>query len=486
MTETTCSQKLKQYFKNMMVYKSAEKSKLFSSCSIPSYMRDWIVMRFSDENGEVDEQTVDQYIHRTIPDRRQWNQYLVDLLHGSKPVRFLSKVKIEFDMKNRQALFSLPELGFPAHKGEAVADWSVVEKNRKNLLSSSEVWGIVVLLCETDGSQTIFRMTDFTPFCPYTVDVNYYRQARACFTTEEWTDLLLSAIDYAPESYGSEEEKYEMLRRLLPFVEPRVNLMELAPKETGKSYVFSQISPYGWLVSGGSMSRARMFYDVSKKTPGLVSGYDYLALDEVQSIRFTDKMEMQGALKGYMESGSYHVADYRGSGRAGVVLLGNIPMNEMDEASDMMRFLPDVFRDSALLDRFHGFIRGWKIPKMKENMKARGWALNAEYFAEVMHLLREDPIYRTVVEALLEIPEDAATRDTEAVKRLCTAWLKLLFPHVRSAEQADREAFSRYCLQPSLEMRGIIKKQLGIIDPSEFYGKEMPQIRVRQEDEANG
>ena len=111
-----------------------------------------------------------------------------------------------------------------------------------------------------------------------------------------------------------------MLSRLLPFVEKRINLIELAPKETGKSYVFAQISKYGWLVSGGSISRAKMFYDISKRTQGLVSRYDYVAFDEIQSIKFTDAMEMQGALKGYLESGEYRVGDSRGVGDAGLIL----------------------------------------------------------------------------------------------------------------------------------------------------------------------
>lgn len=189
-----------------------------------------------------------------------------------------------------------------------------------------------------------------------------------------------------------------MLSRLLPFVEKRINLIELAPKETGKSYVFAQISKYGWLVSGGSISRAKMFYDISKRTQGLVSRYDYVAFDEIQSIKFTDAMEMQGALKGYLESGEYRVGDSRGVGDAGLILLGNIDSELMDVNQNMFKNLPDIFHESALLDRFHGFIKGWNIPKMKESLKANGWALNTEYFGEIMHYLRDELAYRVVVD----------------------------------------------------------------------------------------
>ncbi len=476
----TAEKKLKTYFSKMLVYKSARRSKFFSAMSIPSFMRDWLTMRFSDAQGNISEEQVAQYVHNNIPGKDQWNQYLLDMIHSNRPARFLTKVKIDFDLRKKQALFSLPVFGVPAHKGEAVADWDVVEKNRDYLLSPTEVWGIVDVACAPtpDGKSNIFRLKRFVPFCPYTIDLPYYAKARSCFTTGEWIDVLLSAIDYNPAGYATEQEKLAMLKRLLPFVESRLNLIELAPKETGKSYLFSQISQYGWLVSGGSISRAKMFYDISKKTQGLVSRFDYVALDEIQSIRFTDAMEMQGALKGYLESGNYHVGDYRGVGQAGMMLLGNIPTEQMDDQSDMFSLLPEIFHESALLDRFHGFIKGWEIPKMRENLKAEGWALNSEYFSEVLHLLREESVYRSVVDSLLILPADAATRDTEAIKRLATAFLKLLFPHVRRAEDADAEEFERYCVKPAVEMRSVIKRQLSIIDPGEFGGKTVPVVTV--------
>ena len=185
-----------------------------------------------------------------------------------------------------QALFSLPVFGVPAHKGEAVANWDVLEKNRDELLSASESWGIVTVRCEPDddNKNNILKLIDFKPFCPYKIDLDYYIRARDFFNLEEWIDILLGAADYNAGGYRSQKEKLAMLKRLMPFVEKRLNLVELAPKETGKSYLFSQVSQYGWLVSGGSVSRAKMFYDISKRTNGLVSHNDYVALDEVHAL----------------------------------------------------------------------------------------------------------------------------------------------------------------------------------------------------------
>lgn len=477
--------KLKQYYGDMLVYKSSANSKFFSALSLPSFMRDWLVMRFSDSNGVIDKQEVSNYVKRVIPKKEQWNEYLVDLLHNDQTARFLAKVKIDFDAKTRKALFSLPDFEVPKKKGEAIVDWDVIEANRDYLLSPAEVWGIVEIIVEEDDNSNVFKLIDFQPFCPYTIDLEYYINARKFFTVDEWLNVLLSAIDYNPKGYASKTQKMAMLSRLLPFVEKRINIIELAPKETGKSYVFAQISKYGWLVSGGSISRAKMFFDISKKTPGLVSRYDYVAFDEIQSIKFTDAMEMQGALKGYLESGEYRVGDTRGVGDAGLILLGNIDSELMDVNRNMFADLPDIFHESALLDRFHGFIKGWNIPKMKESLKANGWALNTEYFGEIMHVLRDELAYRAVVDQLLQLPKNSATRDTEAIKRICTGYLKLIFPDATDVSKVDVSLFETYCLEPAMEMRRIIKTQLGIIDRGEFGGSSIPDITIKEQYRAN-
>ncbi len=474
------AEKLKKYFSDMLVFKSPEQGKFFSTLSLPSFMRDWLLMKFADENGIIDKEEVAAYVKRVIPKKEQWESLKYDLTRNMQSVRFLAKIRIEIDIGTRTAYFSLPDFGVPKKKDEAIADWNVVEANKDYLLSPNEVWGIVELLCDTkdNSNKSIIKMTDFRAFCPYNIDLDYYVDARNMFTTEEWIDVLLSAIDYNPDGYVSENQKLAMLSRLLPFVEKRINLIELAPKGTGKSYLFSQISKYGWLASGGSISRAKMFYDISKRVSGLASHYDYVAFDEIQSIKFPDKNEMQGALKGYLESGEYRVGDYRGVGESGLILLGNIDEEMMNVNINMFANLPDIFHESALIDRFHGFIKGWDIPRMKESLKVHGWALNVEYFTEIVHQLRNELIYRAIVDDVLLVPKNADTRDTEAVKRICTGFMKLLLPHIRKINALNLEEFNQYCLQPALRMRGIIKTQLGIID-SEFRGKSMPEITIK-------
>jgi len=472
--------KLKEVFPEQVVYKSAQKNKFIHSLGIPSYLRDWLVMRFADDEGNIKVEEISSYVNKYIPRREQWESLKSEMIKDGSSIKLLAKIRVEIDVNTGEGLFSLPDLGFPSRKYEAVIETNALAKKKESLLSSPETWGVVELNWdrrEITGRKEEGRvfMTDFKPFRPYKVDLKYFQQARQEFELEEWLDILLTAIDYNPSGFPNIACKLAMVSRLLPFVEKRLNLVELAPKGTGKSYLFSQISKFGWLVSGGSVSRARLFYDISRKNIGLVSRYDYVALDEIQSIAFPDEEEVRGALKGYLESGEYRVGDYRGIGDSGFVLLGNISEEIMNENKNMFRELPYIFQESALLDRFHGFLKGWDIPRMKENMKAEGWGLNVEYFSEIMHDMRNEIRYRGVVDELVSVPEGSDTRDTEAIKRLATGFLKLLFPHVISTADIDIDMFSLFCLTPAKQMRAVIRRQLHIMDSEYLDG--IPDIQ---------
>ena len=255
-------------------------------------------------------------------------------------------------------------------------------------------------------------------------------------------------------------------------------MIELAPKGTGKSYVFEKISKRGWLISGGTVSRASLIYDNAKKTGGLLTRFDYVGFDEVQSITFEQPGQIQQALKHYMEFGEIKGFDAMLTADAGVIVLGNIDADRFDINKNMVEHISEVFGESATLDRFHGFIPGWEIPRMTTGLIAKGWAINTEYFAEVLHEMRSDLSYAAIVDQLIDYPSNADKRHMTAIKRLCTALLKLLFPHVQSPEDISGEEFEKYCLKPALEMRGVIYKQLCIIDHKEYGvpSKRIPDV----------
>ncbi len=481
----------------MVVYKDLKKSNFFSALSLPSFMRDWLLKKFEDENGHFDPDEVFHFVRTYLPRKDDWTAIKNRVIIEQERVKFLAKVSVDIDIKTGEVSFSLPDFGLTSR--DTIIEDSVWQDCKEDLVRGRETWGMVEIgYRPPDDYDTSFsksnargatqgkiKLTAFKTFCPYTIDIDYFKDARREFTTAEWLDVLLGAVDYNASGYlGDEEKKLTMLTRLLPFVEKRLNLIELAPKGTGKSYLFGRVSRFGWLSSGGVMSRAKMFYDQNRRIEGLISGNDFIVLDEVQTISFSDVDEMRAALKGYLESGIFTVGNYEGTAEAGVILCGNIKKETMDEDGfgNMFEELPSVFHESALIERFHGFIKGWNIPRMNDDLKISGWALNSEYFCSIMHELRNDMSYRAIVDELIEVPEAADTRDTEAVKRIATAYLKLLFPHVRSADDITAREFKRYCLDRARNMRDTIRYQLGKLDV-EYRGKDIPAFSVRPDSE---
>ncbi len=482
--------KVRDAFSDMVVLKDPQRSEYFSNLSIPSYMRDWLVMKFSDDEGIIDYDSVKRYIERYIPGKEDFEQFKFRIVNG-ETVQFLARVRVQVDVKSGKTMFELPDFGGARGGASGVVAYDVAQEWQDQLLRESENWGIITLVWSQEGSATrpkgVINMVKYSPFCPYSVDLDFYREARREFTIQEWIDVLINAVDYNPDGYIDEEgnvceeKKLFFLRRLLPFVEKRINLIELAPKGTGKSYVFEKISKRGWLISGGTVSRASLIYDNAKKTGGLLTRFDFVGFDEVQSISFEQPGQIQQALKHYMEFGEIKGFDAMLTADAGVIVLGNINADRFNIQTNMVEHISEVFGESATLDRFHGFIPGWEIPRLTTGMIAKGWAINTEYFAEVMHALRDDLTYAGIVDELLVIQSNADKRHTTAIKRLCTALLKLLFPHVRTVHDIDRDEFEKYCLKPAIEMRSIIYQQLCIIDPKEYGvpSKSIPIITCK-------
>ena len=489
--------KLRNCFDEMVVYKDLRKTNFFSALSLPSFMRDWLLKKFEDENGEYDTEEVLKFIQTYLPRKDDWGAIKDRVVMGNEKVRFLAKISTEISVEKKQVYFALPDYGLKFK--DTIIEEDVWDDCKEDLLHG-ETWGMVEIGYRSPEDADILfapetrsgssakgankgkiKLTAFKPFCPYTVDVEYYKDARAEFTTAEWIDVLLGAVDYNAGGYSDEETKLTMITRLLPFVEKRLNLIELAPKGTGKSYLFGRVSRFGALPTDSKISRATLFYNKTRHTEGLVATCDFVVLDEIQTIQFGDVDEMRTVLKAYLESGVIKIDSYERAADAGFVLCGNISKEIMDDGGfgNMFSELPKAFHESALIDRFHGFIKGWNIPRMNEDLKISGWALNSEYFCSILHELRDDMSYRAIVDELVEVPDKADTRDTEAVKRITTAYLKLLFPNVRTAQDISASDFKRYCLQRAYRMRDIIKTQLGLLD-SEYKGKDVPVFGIRE------
>lgn len=474
--------KLRECFDDMVVFKDLKKTNFFSSLSLPAFLRDWLLKKFEDDEGNFDIEEVNEFIHTYIPNKDEWISIKNRIIVEQERVRILTKINVDIDIKTEEISFSLPNFGLS--NKETVIDPITWDEYKNDLVNGSETWGIVELGYRPPDDTVKpkipgkIKLVGFKSFCPYNTDIDYFKDVRKEFSISEWIDVVLGAIDYNSSGYESESQKLAMITRLLPFVEKRLNLLELAPKGTGKSYVFGNISKYGYLTDGGKVTRPQMFYDNARHKPGFISGHDFVAIDEVKLVQFGNVDEMRSIMQGYMEKGIFTFGGYEGKADAGVIFLGNISQDNMDEYKPMFSELPQLFKESALVDRIHGFIKGWDIPRMNDGLKISDWALNSEYFCSILHYLRDDASYRAIVDQIVDVPEHADTRDTEAVKRIATAYLKILFPNVRNINDINPIEFNTYCLRPATKMRQIIKYQLGLLD-IEFKGKDVPHFSIR-------
>ncbi|MDR0696922.1 MAG: BREX system Lon protease-like protein BrxL [Christensenellaceae bacterium] len=476
---------LKDAFANMVVFKDLKNNNYFSSASIPSFLRDYLLKMFQDDDGIVDIDGIQKFINRYLPPCEDWVRIKAIIVNEYETVRLLTKIIVDVNIEKQVNSFALPVFGLTLK--DTYIPINIWQRHSEELTTGKEKWGIVDLAYKNpQGAKETGKimLVDFKDFCPYTVDLDSFKELRNKFTFDEWLCVLLGAMDYNPFKFESRTDKLTMIKRLLPFVEKRINLIELAPKSTGKSYVFGRLSRFGYLVSGGTVSRAKLFYDKQKKSQGLIFNYDFVSIDEVQTMTTTDIGDLRASFMTYMEDGVYRGDSWTGTSTAGVVLLGNIDISLMNASACLTENLPPLFKSSGVLDRFHGFIEGWKIPRMNDDLKINGFALNTEYLTLMLHKLRDDISYRSIVDSLIELPEGADTRNTEAVKRLATGFLKLLFPNVKSIEDVNIELFRQYCLEPAFEMRQIIFNQMALMD-QEFKSKEMPVLNIKAQYKKN-
>lgn len=468
--------KIKMVFPEESVLKNSNKYSVFSGFSIPSFVKDWLIKMFTDENDELDEYGLKRFINNNLANNQDDLKWTIMTEH--KEVTLLARIIIEPDIKKDKLNFSVPDAGLKMN--ECRIPYHVASNHPE--LKGGEVWGIITLDYlppENNKKDGFIVLDDFKSFKPYTVDFDYFSSKRNQFTLIEWVDFLIRSMEYNPDGFDSFTQKLLFISRLLVFVEPNLNLMELAPKGTGKSYVFSNLSKYGWIVSGGTVTRPKLLYDINRESPGLIQQYEFLALDEIETIKFQDENELRGALKNYLESGTFTVAKYKGDSNCGLMVLGNIPLDENRNPLSKQYFanLHKFFMDPALLDRFHGFIEGWYLPRMREELKINGYGLNVEYFSEILNEMRRVSEFEMVVKQLLDIPPKADTRDTKAIIKIATAYLKLLFPNVRTINDIDKKEFEEYCLKPAMHMRGIIKHQISLIDLE--FKDELPDIKIK-------
>lgn len=258
--------------------------------------------------------------------------------------------------------------------------------------------------------------------------------------------------------------KWHLLARLIPFVENNYNVCELGPRGTGKSHIYKEVSPNSILISGGQTTVANLFYNLSRSSIGLVGLWDVVAFDEVAGISFKDKDGIQ-IMKDFMASGSFARGREAIIASASMVFIGNInqSVDTLVKTSHLLTPFPEVMIDAAFFDRFHAYIPGWEIPKMKPEFFTNQYGLIVDYLAEYMREMRKRN-FADAIDKYFKLGNNLNQRDTIAVKRTVSGLLKLLHPD----GEYDKENV-RQCLEYALETRRRIKEQLKKIGGMEFY-----------------
>lgn len=475
------NQKIKEVFPDLSVIKQPSNNAFFKGRNLPSFVKDFVLRRYTDSEGNIDAVALKSYLDEKMPID---GNYIKQCLIAGETVNITTRFITTTDIAKKHVKVTIPNLGI--NSDAYITENLLQEKGTE--LADGEYWGNITLeYVEPEGKRNGFiQVTSYLAFNPYKIDIEYFMQARQQFSLDEWLDVLVTIMEYNAEMF-SQEEKLLMISRMLPLVEPRVNMIELGPKGTGKSYVYTNLSKYAWLLGGGKTSRARLFYNKATKQFGVIKNHDVVGMDEISTMTFAEPDEMQAILKVYLEAGETKVDNVHFQSECGLVLLGNIPLNKdlKPKHSDYFRNLPEMFHESATMDRFHGFIEGWKLPRLNQSHIMEGWTLNTEYFSTILHLLRPIPEYDAMFDDLVEINEDCDLRDKKAVKRLTSAYHKLLFPHVRSVNdivEEDLENFKQlyahYCLEPAVASRSIIRQQCHLIDKE--FKSEMGEFKVRE------
>ena len=272
-----------------------------------------------------------------------------------------------------------------------------------------------------------------------------------------------------------------LLSRLVSLVEGNVNVVEFGPRQTGKTYLYRNVSNYVRIISGGTVTPATLFYNLRTRVPGELAVKDVVVFDEVSKVRFPNPDEVMGKLKDFMESGQYERGDKKATSDASLVFMGNVEVERdktIEESylpvEDLTYVLPEPMRDSAFIDRVHGLLPGWELPKISQSKihLAKGYGIASDYFSEAMHTMRKVSLMGEVSK-YIEFSNEFKIRDEKAVKRIMSGLLKILFPNMQFDED-ELEQVARL----ALEYRQRIRDWLHILSPGEYL-KEKLNIKVK-------
>ena len=474
--------KLRQNFDGKIVRKDLTK-KIKEGANVPVYVLEFLLGQYcSSDDEEVIEQGVQNVKHILANNfvRPDEAQKVLSHLRSRGSHTVIDMVTVRLDIKKDCFFAEFSNLGL---SNIPITDEYPEKYDR---LLCGGIWCIVQLDYETEGDNNFgiidgegntlqskqkkrkdispISIRKLTPIQMPHIDIEDLKRGRQAFTKEEWLDVMLRSIGMEPDEL-TYREKWLLLTRMIPLVENNFNLCELGPRSTGKSHLYKEISPNSILVSGGQTTVANLFYNMGRKTVGLVGLWDCVAFDEVAGIRFKDKDGVQ-IMKDYMASGSFARGKEEKAASASMVFVGNINQSVdvlLKTSSLFDPFPPEMGKDTAFLDRLHCYLPGWEIPKFRPEHFTNDYGFISDYLAEFIRELRKEQ-YGDAIDHYFRLGKNLNQRDTIAVRRMADGYLKLLYPDGNFTKEEVEEV-----LRISLEMRRRVKEQLKKLGGMEFY-----------------
>lgn len=475
-------QKLRQNFDGKIVRKDLTK-KIKEGANVPVYVLEFLLGQYcSSDDPEIIEQGVENVKHILADNfvRPDEAQKILSVLRQRGSYTVIDKITVSLNIRYDMYEAEFSNLGL---KNIPISEEYPTKYDR---LLCGGIWCIVQLDYETENEfapeiisasgdyiqskkkrqkdATPISIRKLTPIQMPHVDIEELKQGRKAFTKDEWMDVMLRSIGMEPDTL-TEREKWLIITRMLPLVENNFNLCELGPRSTGKSHLYKEISPNSILVSGGQTTVANLFYNMGRKTVGLVGLWDCVAFDEVAGIHFKDKDGIQ-IMKDYMASGSFARGKEEKAASASMVFVGNINQSVdvlLKTSSLFDPFPPEMGTDTAFLDRIHCYIPGWEIPKFRPEHFTDDYGFITDYLAEFLRELRKEQ-YGDALDKYFRLGKNLNQRDTIAVRKMVGGFVKLLYPDGEFTKEQLEEI-----LQISLEMRRRVKEQLKKLGGMEFY-----------------
>ena len=481
-TREIIKEKLRQNFDGKIVRKDLTK-KIKEGANVPVYVLEFLLGQYcSSDDEEVIEQGIEN-VKRILADnfvRPDEAQKVLSKLRqrGSHTIIDMVTVNLNLRYDEYEASFSnLSLAGIPI---------SEEYPEKYDRLLCGGIWCIVQL--EYDSGEdavpdiispsgdliqskrkkqkdlTPISIRKLTPIQLPSVDIDGLKEGRKDFTKDEWLDILMRSIGMEPDEL-TYREKWLLLTRMIPLVENNFNLCELGPRSTGKSYLYKEVSPNSILVSGGQTTVANLFYNMGRKTIGLVGLWDCVAFDEVAGIKFKDNDGIQ-IMKDYMASGSFARGKEEKAASASMVFVGNINQSVdvlLKTSSLFDPFPPEMGTDTAFLDRIHCYLPGWEVPKFRPEHFTNDYGFITDYLAGWIREMRKEQL-GDALDKYFRLGKNLNQRDIIAVRKMVDGYLKLMYPDGEFGKEEVEEV-----LKLALEMRRRVKEQLKKLGGMEFY-----------------